>query len=83
MVEKLKAEEVNKHTDPAVAKQYDTETPKTAQWQELYEIVDKLKIGLLGTMRPNIGVSEHDHGSCELTADMSSAFGAQHGHCKA
>ena len=38
-----------------VAKQYDSETPKPEQISDLYSIVDKLKIGLLTTQRPDVG----------------------------
>ncbi|KAF1987628.1 hypothetical protein K402DRAFT_403326 [Aulographum hederae CBS 113979] len=43
------------HIDPSVAKQWDTETPFSQQWSDLYRIVDGLKCGLLGTHRPNVG----------------------------
>jgi len=55
MPEQLKAEEVNSKTDPSVAKQFDTETDKKTQVQDFYNIVDKLKIGLLTTLRKDVG----------------------------
>ena len=55
MPESLKASEVNSKTDPTVAKQYDTETPKAEQISDFYSIVDKQKIGLLTTIRPTLG----------------------------
>jgi len=55
MPEPLKASEVHGHTDPSVAKQFDTETPKPEQIADLYAIVDKLKTCLLVTQRPHVG----------------------------
>jgi len=55
MPEPLKASEINSQTDPSVAKQYDTTTDKKTQISDFYEIVDKLKIGLLTTLRKDIG----------------------------
>lgn len=55
MPEALTASEVNSKTDPSVSKQYDSETPMDKQVQDLYSIVDGLKIGLLGTYRPGVG----------------------------
>lgn len=55
MPEPLTSSEVNSKTDPSVAKQWDTETPMHQQFEELYGIVDKLKISLLTTQRPGVG----------------------------
>ena len=51
----LKPEEVNAQTDASVAKQWDTETPISEQIDEFGKIADSLKIGLLTTIRPNVG----------------------------
>lgn len=58
MPEQLKAEEVNSKTDPSVSKQYDTESSLETKTKDLYSIVDGLKIGILGTYRPGVGVSQ-------------------------
>ena len=55
MPEPLTASEVNSHTDPSVAKQYDSTTPKHEQISDFFGIVDKLKVGLLITQRESIG----------------------------
>ena len=55
MPESLTQSEVSSKTDPSVAKQYDTETPKAEQISEFYKTVDGLKTGLLTTLRPSIG----------------------------
>ena len=55
MPEPLTQSEVDSKTDPTVAKQFDTETPKSEQIDDFYKTVDKLQIGLLTTMRPGIG----------------------------
>ncbi len=55
MPEKLTAEDIKSETDPSVSKQWDDETPLDQQFQDFYNIVDKLKVGLLTTMRPNVG----------------------------
>jgi len=57
MPESLKKEEVTSKTDPSVSKQLDTESPLETKTKDLYEIVDGLKIGILGTYRPGVGVS--------------------------
>lgn len=56
MPEPLSAREVQTGTDPTVAKQLDTKTPKFEQIQDFYKTVDSLKTGLLTTIRPNIGL---------------------------
>lgn len=55
MPEPLKASEVDSHTDPSVSKQWDDETPKSKQIEEFYKIVDGMKIGLLTTIRKDLG----------------------------
>ena len=57
MPETLKKEEVTSKTDPSVSKQLDTESSLATKTKDLYEIVDGLKIGILGTYRPGVGVS--------------------------
>jgi len=56
MPEALKAEEVHSKTDPSVAKQYDDSASLEQKTKDLYAICDGLKIGILGTYRPGIGV---------------------------
>ena len=55
MPENLKAEEVNSKTDPSVAKQWDSTTPKETQIQDFYKFCDSMKVGLLTTIRGGIG----------------------------
>lgn len=55
MPEALKQSEVSSETDPSVAKQYDTETPKPEVWKELYEFIDSQKVTLLSTYRKGTG----------------------------
>jgi hypothetical protein len=57
MPEQLKQSEVNSKTDPSVSKQFDTEASLETKTKDLYAIVDGLKIGILGTYRPGVGVS--------------------------
>jgi hypothetical protein len=57
MPEQLKQSEVNSQTDPSVSKQLDTEASLETKTKDLYAIVDGLKIGILGTYRPGVGVS--------------------------
>jgi hypothetical protein len=52
----LKQQDINEHNDPSVMRQWD-EADFSTKFEEFYKIVDGLKIGLLGTYRPNIGVS--------------------------
>ena len=56
MPQPLKQSEVDSKTDPTVAKQFDEETPKKEQLQDFYKIVDGLKVSLLSTFRPGIGL---------------------------
>ena len=55
MPEKPTTAEINSQTDPAVAKQWDTETPMSEQLTDLYSMIDSQKICMLTTTRPNIG----------------------------
>ncbi|TKA24224.1 hypothetical protein B0A50_05988 [Salinomyces thailandicus] len=55
MPESLKKEEVERGQDPSVMKQFDSSTPTDQKFEDLYTIVDKQKIGMLGTYRNNIG----------------------------
>jgi hypothetical protein len=55
----LKQQDINEHNDPSVMRQWD-EPDFSTKFEEFYKIVDGLKIGLLGTYRPNIGVSHPD-----------------------
>ena len=55
MPEPLKAEHIDSKTDPTVANQWDSETPKPQQIEEFYKTVDGMKIGLLTTIRDGIG----------------------------
>ncbi|KAJ9662149.1 hypothetical protein H2198_001500 [Neophaeococcomyces mojaviensis] len=55
MPEQLKPEEVNSKTDPSVAKQYDTQTPKEDQWKDFYAIVDGKNVTMLNTYREGVG----------------------------
>jgi hypothetical protein len=58
MPEQLKQSEVDSKTDPSVSKQLDTESSLETKTKDLYAIVDGLKIGILGTYRPGVGVSQ-------------------------
>ena len=53
--EQLKQEEVNSKTDPSVAKQWDNDVSTDKKFEDFYGIADKLKIGLLGTLREGTG----------------------------
>lgn len=55
MPEPLKKEEVTSQKDAAMAKQWDTTTPKPEQIQDFYKTVDGLKIGLMTTIRSGVG----------------------------
>lgn len=56
MPEPLQQSEVDNKVDPTVAKQWDHDTPKSEQIEDFYKTVDKLKVGLLTTIRPGIGL---------------------------
>ncbi|ETN42406.1 uncharacterized protein HMPREF1541_01560 [Cyphellophora europaea CBS 101466] len=55
MPEQLKHSEINSQTDPSVAKQWDNDVSPEKKFEDFYGIVDKLKIGLLGTLRDGTG----------------------------
>lgn len=55
MPDSLKSSEVSSKTDPSVAKQFDEETPMHKQFEDFYGVVDKLKVGLLTTLRKDVG----------------------------
>ena len=55
MPEQLTAQEVNSKTDPSVAKQWDDDVSAEKKFGDFYAIADKLKIGLLGTLREGTG----------------------------
>ncbi len=55
MPEKLTQSMVDSKTDPFVAVQWDDKTPKAKQIEDFYSMVDGMKVGLLTTIRPNIG----------------------------
>jgi hypothetical protein len=55
MPEPLTQGEVNSHTDPSVAKQYDNETSKEQQIKDLFNMIDGKKIGMLSTYRNGVG----------------------------
>ncbi|KAK3113403.1 hypothetical protein LTR53_009337 [Teratosphaeriaceae sp. CCFEE 6253] len=55
MPEAVTAEEINSKTDPTVAKQYDSESSSEKKFEDFYAITDKLKIGLMGTLREGTG----------------------------
>lgn len=54
MVESAK-DEISAGNDPSVAKQWDTKTPKGEQIDDFYAACDKLKVGLLTTLRKDVG----------------------------
>ena len=56
MPDSLQKEEVEKGIDPTVNKQFDDQTPTDQKFDDFYAIADKLKIGLMGTLRNDIGV---------------------------
>lgn len=53
MPENLQPSEVEH--DPSVIKQWDRETPMSKQTEDLYDIIDRLKVGMLNTYRPGVG----------------------------
>nr|POF15186.1 protein bli-3 [Quercus suber] len=55
MPEQLKASEVNSRTDPTVAKQWDNDVPLSKKLEDFCGIVDKLRGGMLGTLRDGTG----------------------------
>jgi hypothetical protein len=57
MPENLTQGEVNSQTDPSVAKQYDNDTPKEEQIQDLFKLIDGNKVSMLNTYRNGVGQS--------------------------
>jgi abnormal spindle-like microcephaly-associated protein len=55
MPENLTHAEVNSKTDPSVAKQYDDETPKDQQIEELFKLIDGNKVSMFNTYRNGVG----------------------------
>lgn len=55
MPEPVTSSEINSHTDPSVAKQYDDSATISEKFGDLYSITDKLKVCLLGTYRKGVG----------------------------
>ena len=55
MPEPLKQEHIDSKTDPTVAIQSDNDVSFEKKFEEFYAIADKLKVGLLGTLRDGIG----------------------------
>jgi general stress protein 26 len=55
MPNELKQSEVDSKTDPSVAKQWDTTATPETKFTDFYSIVDKLGVGLLGTLRNGTG----------------------------
>ncbi|KAI7151605.1 blue light-inducible protein-like protein Bli-3 [Hortaea werneckii] len=55
MPEPLTKEEVEKGQDPSVTKQWDNDISPEKKFEDFYAIVDKQKIGMLGTYRDGIG----------------------------
>ncbi|KAI6911132.1 hypothetical protein KC334_g2978 [Hortaea werneckii] len=56
MPEPLTKEEVEKGQDPSVTKQWDNDVSAEKKLEDFYAIVDKQKIGMLGTYRDGVGV---------------------------
>lgn len=59
MPEQVKEHE--KGMDPTVAKQYDDKVSSDQKFEDFYAIADKLKICIMGTPRPGIGVRHPHH----------------------
>ena len=57
MPEPLTKEEIERGVDPSVSKQWDDDLPLDKKIEDFGAIADKLKIGLMGTLRNGIGVS--------------------------
>jgi hypothetical protein len=55
MPDTLHESEVSSKTDPSVAKQYDSETPKDQQIKQFFEMADGKKICMLNTYRNGVG----------------------------
>ncbi|KAK5126423.1 hypothetical protein LTR85_010659 [Meristemomyces frigidus] len=55
MPEALTKQEVEKGQDPSVVKQYDDSVSTDEKFEDMYAIADKLKIGMMGSLRNGIG----------------------------
>ena len=55
MPEPLTSSQIDSKTDPTVATQWDSTTPKKEQLQDFYKTVDGLRTGLLTTIREGVG----------------------------
>ncbi|KAK6397561.1 hypothetical protein LTR65_006538 [Meristemomyces frigidus] len=55
MPETLTKQEVEKGQDPSVTKQYDDSVSLDEKFEDMYAIADKLKIGMMGSLRNGIG----------------------------
>lgn len=55
MPEQLKQSEIDSKTDPSVAKQYE-DAEGTVKFKDFYDLVDDMKIGIMGTYRKGVGV---------------------------
>lgn len=55
MPESLKKSEVQREEDPSVVKQFEN-APAETKFKDFYEIADKLKMAMLVTYRPGLGV---------------------------
>lgn len=56
MPAELKQSDIENKVDPSVARQLDNDVPLEKKLEDFYGICDGLKICMLGTARPNIGV---------------------------
>lgn len=56
MPESLTKQEVEKGIDPSVSKQYDDSVSLDQKFEDMYAIADKLKVGMMGSLRNGIGV---------------------------
>ena len=56
MPEPLQQSEIEKGQDPSVTKQWDDDVPLDKKMEDFGKIADKLQIGIMGTLRNEIGV---------------------------
>ena len=56
MPEPLEKQEIERGQDPSVTKQWDDDVSLEKKMEDFGAIADKLKIGLMGTLRNDIGV---------------------------
>jgi hypothetical protein len=57
MPESLDKHEIDNCQDPSVTKQWDDDVSLDKKMEDFGAIADKLKIGIMGTLRDGIGVS--------------------------